>query len=297
MTIDPLMHDKPHQLSCYFLPGPRPTLVEPGPESCLDRVVAALHERGVGADDLANIVVTHVHLDHGGGAGRLAQHFPKATVFVHTEGARHLHSPERLWNSATRIYGEERMEELWGSMTPVPEDRLMAVDEGDRIDLGGGRFLDVLYTPGHAKHLMCLVDSATGGVFVGDAVGITLPGSHLVRPTVPPPDIDPDLLISQLGRLAERGVTSINFAHFGIDPDVRPMLDQAERRVRRWDEIVAAAVDEGLDVGAIADRLASESRRDYEAEGFSADVIAAAEDRTEYRSEAAGLYRAHTHGR
>jgi len=173
----------------------------------------------------------------------------------------------------------------------------MAGDEGDRIDLGGGRFLDVLYTPGHAKHLMCLVDSATGGVFVGDAVGITLPGSHLVRPTVPPPDIDPDLLISQLGRLAERGVTSINFAHFGIDPDVRPMLDQAERRVRRWDEIVAAAVDEGLDVGAIADRLASESRRDYEAEGFSADVIAAAEDRTEYRSEAAGLYRAHTHGR
>ena len=120
-TIDPLMHDKQHQLSCYFLPGPRPTLVEPGPESCLDRVIAALDDRGVGPDDLANIVVTHVHLDHGGGAGRLAEHFPSATVFVHTEGARHLRSPERLWNSATRVYGEERMEELWGSMTPVPE--------------------------------------------------------------------------------------------------------------------------------------------------------------------------------
>ena len=246
-TIDPLMHDKEHQLSCYFLPGPRPTLVEPGPESCLDRVIAALEEKGVGRDDLANIVVTHVHLDHGGGAGRLAEHFPQATVFVHTQGARHLRSPERLWNSATRVYGEERMEELWGSMTPVPEHRLEAVDEGDRIDLGGGRHLDVLYTPGHAKHLMCLVDSETGGVFVGDAVGITLPGSHLVRPTVPPPDIDTDLLVSQLGRLAERGVTSINFAHFGIDHSVGPMLDQAERRVRRWDSIVAAAVHEGLD--------------------------------------------------
>src|SRR5204863_10310 len=101
---------------CYFLPGPRPTLIEPGPESCLDRVIAALDEKGVGRDDLANIVVTHVHLDHGGGAGRLAEHFPQATVFVHTQGARHLRSPERLWSSATRVYGEERMEELWGSM-------------------------------------------------------------------------------------------------------------------------------------------------------------------------------------
>lgn len=187
------------------------------------------------------------------------------------------------------------MEELWGSMTPVPEHRLEAVDEGDRIDLGAGRYLDVLYTPGHAKHLMCLVDSETGGVFVGDAVGITLPGSHLVRPTVPPPDIDPDLLVSQLHRLADRGVTSINFAHFGIDGDVLAMLDQAERRVRRWDEIVASAVTEGLEVPAIADRLAHLTHEDYVADGFAPEVIEAAEDRTEYESEAAGLFRAHTH--
>src|SRR5206468_4739640 len=130
--------------------------------------------------------------------GLLAERFPSATIVVHREGARHLRSPERLWNSATRVYGEERMAELWGSMTPVPEDRLLAVDEGDRIDLGGGRFLDVLYTPGHAKHLMCLVDRETGGGVVGDAVGITPPGSHLVRPTVPPPGPDPALLAPQL---------------------------------------------------------------------------------------------------
>ena len=293
-TIDPLMHDKAQQLSCYFLPGPRPTLVEPGPESCLDRVVTALQDKGVGPDDLANIVVTHVHLDHGGGAGRLQQRFPAATVYVHTEGARHLRSPERLWNSASRVWGEDRMEELWGSITPVPEERLQAVDEGDRIDVGGGRHLDVMYTPGHAKHLMCLVDSDTGGVFVGDAVGITMPGSHLVRPNVPPPDIDTALLVSQLGRLAERGVTSINFAHFGIDHDVAPMLDQAERRVRRWDSIVAATIAEGLDVPAIAERLGRLTHEDYVAEGYPPDVIAAAEERTEYQSEAAGLYRAHT---
>ena len=296
-TIDAHMHGKPHNLSCYFIAGPRPTLVEPGPESSLDNVISALDRLGVTAADLAYVVVTHVHLDHGGGAGKIAERFPGATVVVHQQGARHLHSPDRLVASATRVYGEESMAELWGSMQPVPEDRLWAVDEGDRIDLGGGRFLDVLYTPGHAKHLMCLVDSDTGGVFVGDAVGITLPHSHLVRPTVPPPDIDPDLIVPQLERLRSLGVTSINFAHFGIDHDVEEMLDQAIRRVRRWDEITAAAVAEGADVGGVAQRLEAHTHDDYVAEGFPADVIAAAEERTNYEMEASGLYRAHTAGR
>jgi glyoxylase-like metal-dependent hydrolase (beta-lactamase superfamily II) len=144
---------------------------------------------------------------------------------------------------------------------------------------------------------MCLVDSDTGGVFVGDAVGITLPHSHLVRPTVPPPDIDPDLIVSQLERLKRRGVTSINFAHFGIDDDVDEMLDQAIRRVRRWDEITAAAIADGLDISGVAERLATRTHEDYVAEGYSPQVIAAAEERTTYENEAAGLYRAHTHGR
>ncbi len=290
------MHGKAHNLSCYFLPGPRPTLVEPGPESSLDNVVAALEDLGVGPEDLAWIVVTHVHLDHGGGAGKLAARFPAATVVVHSEGARHLHHPERLVSSATRVYGEENMATLWGSMQPVPDERLLAVDEGDRIDLGGGRYLEVLYTPGHAKHLMCLVDSETGGVFVGDAVGITLPHSHLVRPTVPPPDIDPDLIVSQIERLADRGVTSVNFAHFGIDHDVEEMLDQAVRRVRRWDEIAGSAVAEGADVDELARRLAAAAIDDYRSEGFSPEVIEAADERTNYAMEAAGLYRAHADG-
>ncbi len=296
-TIDARMHGKEHNLSCYFLPGERPTLVEPGPESSLDNVVEALERLGVGPADLAWIVVTHVHLDHGGGAGRLAERFPSATVVVHTEGARHLRDPERLVSSATRVYGTENMARLWGSMQPVPQERLRAVDEGDRIDLGGGRHLEVMYTPGHAKHLMCLVDSDTGGVFVGDAVGITLPHSHLVRPTVPPPDIDPDLIVSQLERLQHRGVTSVNFAHFGIDSDVEEMLDQAIRRVRRWDDVTARAVADGLDAAGLAERLRTHSHQDYLAEGYSPEVIAAAEERTNYQMEASGLFRAHTAGR
>lgn len=296
-TIDAYMHGHVHALSSYFLPGPRPTLVEPGPTSSLDNVISALEDRGVTPEDLAWIVVTHVHLDHGGGAGALAERFPNATVVVHVEGARHLVDPSRLVASATRVYGEEQMAELWGSVDPVPEERLLVVDEGDRIEMGGGRHLEVLYTPGHAKHLMCLIDSDTGGVFVGDAVGITLPGSNLVRPTVPPPDIDPDLLVAQMERLRDRGVTSINFAHFGIDTGVDEMLDQAIRRVRRWDETVAAALEEGHDLAGVTNRLAHTAHADYLAEGYSPEVIAAAEERTNYETEASGLVRAHQHRR
>lgn len=293
-TIDAHMHGKHHNLSCYFLPGPRPTLVEPGPESSLDNVITALGARGVGPEDLAYVVVTHVHLDHGGGAGAMAERFPKATVVVHAEGARHLQSPERLVRSATRVYGEAEMATLWGSMRPVPPERLLVVDEGDVLDLGAGRHLDVLYTPGHAKHHMCLLDSDTGSAFVGDAVGITLPGSHLVRPAVPPPDVDTGQLVFHLKRLGERRVTSINFAHFGIEDDVAAVLEQATRRVHRWDEVVGRAVSEGLDVEATAARLEKASRQDYEAEGYPPDVIAAAEERTNYLTEAAGLRRSHT---
>jgi glyoxylase-like metal-dependent hydrolase (beta-lactamase superfamily II) len=295
-TIDARMHGEEHRLSSYFLPGARPALVEPGPESSLDNVVDGLERLGVGPSDLAWIVVTHVHLDHGGGAGKLAARFPSATVVVHREGARHLRSPERLVASATRVYGEEGMAALWGPMTPVPEERLLAVDEGDRVDLGRGRHLEVLYTPGHAKHLMCLVDSDSGGAFVGDAVGITLPGTHLVRPTVPPPDIDAGLIVHQITRLADRRPTSINFAHFGIDEDVDAVLDQAARRVRRWDEVVGAAVVDGLDVATAAARLADAARADYEAEGYDAETIARTVERTDYVMEASGLHRAHTHG-
>ncbi|MGH9268410.1 MAG: MBL fold metallo-hydrolase, partial [Acidimicrobiales bacterium] len=245
VTIDAHMHGRAHNLSAYFLPGPRPTLIEPGPASSLANVVAALRAMGLGPADLTYVVVTHVHLDHGGGAGALLDAFPDATVVVHQQGARHLANPDRLVASATRVYGEVGMATLWGPVRPVPAERLWAVDEGDRVDLGAGRALDVLDTPGHARHHMCLIDSATGGAFVGDAVGVTLPHSHLVRPAVPPPDVDVGLLVGQLERLRQRGVSSLNFAHFGIDPDVGDVLDQATRRVRRWDEVAAAAIAAG----------------------------------------------------
>ena len=119
-------------------------------------------------------MLTHIHLDHAGGVGSLAGRFPNATVWVHERGARHLADPSRLVSSATRVYGEERMASLFGPVEPVPAERLRVLGDDEELDIGG-RSLTALDTPGHASHHLALVDSSTGVVFTGDALGIHVP--------------------------------------------------------------------------------------------------------------------------
>ena len=182
--IDAMMYGVPERLACYFYDTPEPLLIECGPSATMGHLLDALDELGI--DDVARIVVTHIHLDHAGAAGHLAQRYPGARVGVHRLGARHLVSPERLVASATRVYGEEGMRTLWGPMEPIDESRLLVLDEGDRIPLGDGRTIDVLYTPGHAKHHVVFFDSDAGGLYVGDAVGLSFPHGHFVQPATPP---------------------------------------------------------------------------------------------------------------
>jgi glyoxylase-like metal-dependent hydrolase (beta-lactamase superfamily II) len=289
--IDAHMFGAPENLSTYVIPDPIPTLVEPGPTTCHAAVRAGLAELGL--DELAQIVVTHVHLDHAGGTGTLADAFPTAKVFVHEVGARHLQDPHRLYASATRIYGEAGMRDLWGVMQPVPLERLSGVSEGDRIDLGLGRHLEVLYTPGHAKHHMSLVDSQTGIVLVGDSVGLTFPEMTIVHPIVPPPDIDVELLISQFRRYEERGATALGFAHFGLRADVGEMLYESERRLRMWTRVVEENADRPADeVGAA---LAAANLADLHAHGHPHDHVKRIQDRTNFTTEASGLLR-YVHG-
>ena len=113
------------------------------------------------------------------------------------------------------------MDALWGPMEPIPEDRLLVVDEGDRIPLGRGRSIEVLATPGHAKHHVVFLEDESGGAFVGDAVGLAFPHGHMVQPVAPPPDFDPRLVTTQLRRLADRDPGFLGFAHFG--PEREPL--------------------------------------------------------------------------
>jgi glyoxylase-like metal-dependent hydrolase (beta-lactamase superfamily II) len=262
-AIDTRMCGQDLVTSAYLVQAAEPAIVETGPTTSLSAVLAGLEELGVGPRDLAHIVVTHIHLDHAGGAGALAPHFPGATVWVHERGAPHLADPTKLVQSAIRVYGEGRLREMFGSVDPVPAERLRALADGDKVNLGN-RTLEVLYTPGHAGHHVCLADSATGGVFVGDAVGVFLPDVRILRPATPPPEFDLELAIASIERVQALRPPLILFSHFGPAPEVEHLTALAIRRLRRWTDVVAAAMKETDEVAEVVARLregtASETR-------------------------------------
>ena len=165
----------------YLIRGDRPCLVETGTAPSAPVVRDALASLGIGAGDLATVVVTHIHLDHAGGAGDIAAMFPAAQIVVHQRGARHLADPSKLMAGARMVYGRA-LERLFGVLAPVPAERIVALDDTGTIDLGGDRRLDSHYSPGHAKHHVGLVDSDTGDLYVGDAAGVYLPDTGDVRP-------------------------------------------------------------------------------------------------------------------
>ena len=252
--VDTRMAGRARVTSAYLLHGDEPTLVETGPTTSVEAVTAGLNSIGLGPDDLAHIVVTHIHLDHAGGVGTLTHHFPRATVWVHERGAPHLGDPSKLVSSATRVYGEERLNELFGPVEPVPTDRLRAVSEGETINLAG-RSLDVLYTPGHASHHVALVDSESGAVFTGDALGIHLPDVRVLRPATPPPDIDVELGIQSIERIRQRAGGLLLFSHFGPVTEVEELCEIASHRLRKWADIVRDALEETDDLERVTELL------------------------------------------
>jgi glyoxylase-like metal-dependent hydrolase (beta-lactamase superfamily II) len=221
----------------YLLPTPRPVLIECGPSLSIDTTIGALLDVGLDPDDLAYLVVTHVHLDHAGGAGDLLAAFPRAKVVVSPRGARHLSDPERLNASAARVYGE-LFDTVYGPCTPIAAERIVTPEHGEQLDLGGGRRLEILDTPGHAKHHIGVFDPDLGALFTGDSVGVRLEGMSALRPATPPADFNFETMLDSLGIYRERAAHSLHLAHFGDVGEPEAVLAEAEDRVREW---VAAA--------------------------------------------------------
>jgi len=223
----------------FLIDGPQPALVETGARSSADTVVAALDAAGVGRADLRWLVLTHIHLDHAGAVGDLARAFPEATVVVHERGARHLADPTRLIDSAALVYGP-LLDRLYGRMLPVPEDRLVAAADGHRIDLGGGRHLRLVDSPGHAKHHHAVLDEHTGTLLVGDAAGVRLPEMRHLRPAAPPPDFDLEQATASLHRFVELRPERVVLTHYGEVGEPEAVLLEAEAVLHQWVAVAEA---------------------------------------------------------
>jgi glyoxylase-like metal-dependent hydrolase (beta-lactamase superfamily II) len=217
-AIDVMHLGHPRVIACWEVDG---VLVDPGPESSLPTLLAALGEERPRA-----IALTHIHLDHAAATGAMVRRWPDLEVYVHERGAPHLIDPSKLLASAERLYGE-RMQELWGEIVPVPEENVRVLSGGETV-LG----MRVAYTPGHASHHVCYLHEDSGAAFVGDVAAVRIPGSGLVVPPTPPPDIDVETWEDSIGILESWSPQTLALTHFGAVEDPAEHLATVRERLR-----------------------------------------------------------------
>ncbi len=240
----------------YVLKGKKTVLIEAGPTNSIPNLLSGLKELDVKFEDVEYVAVTHVHLDHGGGAGTLLKALPNAKVIVHPRGMPHLIDPERLWPSSQKVLGF--VSEIFGKPEPVPKDRVIPLTEGS-FDLGSGEKLIVTETVGHASHNLSFQESFNDGVFPGDAAGTYLPEFDVVVPTTPPP-FYLDAALASLDKLISLKPTVLYFSHFGKANDALKRLREYKVQLNLWADIALDGVRKNQSLEQIRDRIITEDK-------------------------------------
>ena len=241
-TLDLDFQGIPATIASYLVPHANGAiLVESGPGSTLPALKKGLATHGFTFEDISDVLLTHIHLDHAGAAGWLARQ--GAQIHVHEVGAPHMLNPEKLLNSATRIYGDW-MDALWGEFLPVPEDKLNILSGDGVLDLQGLTF-HYIDTPGHARHhLVYVLDDLC---FSGDVGGVRLPGPMFLRLPTPPPEFHIESWRTSIAKLKDSGFARIAPTHFGIFEDAPKHLDllaSTLEAVEQWMEAMLPNIPE-----------------------------------------------------
>jgi len=242
--IDDQLYDIPKWGSVYLIDEEKKALVDTGPSTSVNVVLDGIERVGIDPGDINYVIVTHIHLDHAGGAGELIKHMPQARVLVHEKGARHLINPDRLMRSFASTMGE-RMVQKTGPIVPIDEERVVPLSGNEEFKLSERQNLRVLHMPGHAPHQLCILESRNNGLFSGDAVGISVAEGKVVMPATPPPAFDFKLSLSSLQKLLALKANLIYFAHFGATDKVRESIEIAMTKLKAWYELVSRAFNEG----------------------------------------------------
>lgn len=197
----------------------RAVLVDTGCNDSLPHVLSALSRLGVVPEQVDYVILTHIHLDHAGGAGALMRVLPNARLVVHPRGVRHMADPTQLIKGVAAVYGAEAVERLYGEILPIDAERIVTATDQLELNFAGRRLL-CLETPGHAKHHIALLDSQSGHIFTGDVFGLAykellLEGRAFIFPTTSPVQFDPQALHASIDRIMSYQPGALYLTHFG----------------------------------------------------------------------------------
>ncbi|MGH8132121.1 MAG: MBL fold metallo-hydrolase [Steroidobacteraceae bacterium] len=239
----------------------RAAFVDVGTNDSVPYLLAALAELGIARDAVDYLFLTHVHLDHAGGAGRLMRELPNARAVLHPRGAPHMIDPARLIAGSKRVYGEARFARLYGELVPIPAPRVRVVGDGERIALGG-RTLELIHTPGHALHHYAVIDEAHASIFSGDTFGISYraldtANGAFITPSTTPTQFDPEQHLASVDRMLAYRPESVYLMHFSRVTDLPRLGKQLKEQITELARIARAhAADPEPAEGIRADMLA-----------------------------------------
>jgi len=274
-SVKPTLYRHPHGITAvdaeYLYPGHaaahlivdggRAAIVDVGTNSSVPYLLAALDQLGIPRAAVDYLLLTHVHLDHAGGAGTLMRELPNARALLHPRGAPHMIDPAKLIAGSQAVYGAEPYRRLYGELLPISPERVRAVADGERIVLGG-RTLELIHTPGHAQHHYVVVDSAHASIFSGDTFGISYRAldterGAFITPSTVPTQFDPQQHIASIDRMLRLRPESIYLMHFSRVTDIPRLAASLKEQIRELAAIARAhAADPDPARGIRADMLA-----------------------------------------